>query len=1089
MRRLINGVSILGLIAAPVSIGVVYAQPHALQTAAPQTAIAQENFPLNQAQLVTFQTDSELQRLSDRQRLDQLRDWLLLTVVSGKGLSSKAINQSLYDLPTARYGYMQPVANFEYGTTRSLYIGDGQVIALVPKSASREQQLDNLAQIVDRHRKDLGKPPTSVTVFEYDINSNQQTATLTRTQELDAKQLFTQESGYYEAEIPTADDLQTFMGQVDDVTFSQLKSGRLTLGGRKLHSRSVPKMAIADVAAIWQSEQNIQQRIRSFEAKWNAKIQDAPSQRDQIVQDAIAERKQLKLVNGSGFSLDPTYDFSRFQQVLAALKPRLQAMSQSGVITAEDIQRAETGIAAKNQVPYLELVDKLEKSSDSEVQRLGQLADLGELAVQYQTARYDGDLQGTEVGMVLFYTDLLAKIWALNYVGTTPTQAISDFIPLTRVKVSSIYAEEMAALPNTRLWFGTQDRGFQLADDGNQLLFGRNATRIYAAASNPLKPGVETTAAADAASFLDWWNDHYEEVARHEPQYDRLNQIMKWSLIINWLNQAKATNQLGFLQKVDVDRGHWFPDWVKAQGDRLRFQQWQQIKFFDRDRSNTPETMPLLMSDSSEPRIFRGGVSLADQSLFEARKPLRSLPEISGLEQRSNLDYSAIAAKDGELSFETLDKTAYKLRSIDNTLSESTAQAKAGTKFRSPQAELSGQAIQREVTQTQNRLQIDTQIGDTEFGTFSATKQKNGFVVGFLGRDLDDGLNLGLLLSHDKRPIGTILQNTSGIEIAMKSRSQPPEYLIKLFDSKRWLKVTEEAGGGGSQPPIKPPDQWDLRVGDLGDDSRKLRLVWIDDRAVQEQVATGSFDSIYRAAATEPVEDVAGFGDLWRNQQYRRMAKQIEVEPSGFIRFKQKYLKQELSKVDRDLSTGNSAKAAQRLDQLKQLYGAEPSIILRRAILELKQGRLRVKRIIPRESQNSKTFFDEINGLLEQQNIGFNRIETDNAFFYVQDSPSLNNQDWSVPIEQSVGSSGARVYQILPGDIPHAKFHVDGLNDASASAHSSTQFKGMNVSSLLNAQRNEDDRCEQPRDDTTTNPNQNLNCPQTKPVYVVISGS
>ena len=29
----------------------------------------------------------------------------------------------------------------------------------------------------------------------------------------------------------------------------------------------------------------------------------------------------------------------------------------------------------------------------------------------YQAARYDGPLDGTEVGMVLFYTDLLAKMW------------------------------------------------------------------------------------------------------------------------------------------------------------------------------------------------------------------------------------------------------------------------------------------------------------------------------------------------------------------------------------------------------------------------------------------------------------------------------------------------------------------------------------------------------------------------------------------------------------------------------------------------------------------------------------------------------
>ncbi|MBD1856723.1 MULTISPECIES: hypothetical protein [Leptolyngbya] len=1085
MKQLINAVSILGLIAAPISIGVVYAQPHTTQISKAQATSARDNFPINQPQLVTFQKDVGFQRLSDRQQLDQLRDWLLLTVVSGKNLSSKSVNQSLYDLPPVRYGYMQPVANFEYGTTRSLYIGEGQVIALVPKSISKEQRLDDLAHIVDRHRKDLGKQPKSVTVFEYDIAQTQQTATLTRTQELEAKQLFAPESGYYEAEIRSINDLQTFMAQVDDVTFSQMKSDQLTLGGRKLHSRKIPKIPITDVAALWQSEQTIQQQMSRFEAKWNEKLKNAPaSQRDQIEKSAIAEGKQLKLVNGSGFSLDPSYNFSQFQKVLAALKPGLQAIAQSGAITSEDIQNAEKGIAARNEVPYLELVDKLEKSSDPEVQRFGQFAHVGELTTQYQIARYDGELEGTEVGMILFYTDLLAKLWAINYIGTTPTQAIPDFIPLTRVKVSSIHAAEMAALPNTRLWFGTQDQGFQVAEDGNQLLFGRNATRIYAAASNPLKPGVESTAAADSASFLDWWNDHYEEVARYEPQYERLNQIMKWSMIINWLNQAKAANRLGFLKEVNVDRGYWFPDWAKAQGDRLRFQQWEKIKFSDR-ANHTTETMPLLMSDPSEPRTFRGGVSLADQSLFKARKPLKSSSEIGELGRRSTIDYGTVSAKESELSFQTLDKTAYKLKSINNSLSESTVQAKAGSKFRSAEAELSGQAIQYKVTQTQSRLQIDTKIGETEFGTFSATKQRNGFVVGFLSRDLDNGLNLGLLLSRDKRPIETILQNTDGIEMAMKSQSQSPEYFIKLSDSERWIKVAEEAGGGGSQPPIKPPDQWDLRVGDLGDDSRKLRFTWVDDRAVQ--ASAGQLKPVYRAATTDTVEDSAGFGKMWREQQYRRIARQIEVEPSRFILFKQQYLKKALKKVDRELNTGNTTKTEQRLDHLQQLYGAEPAIVLRRAVLELKQGRLKVERIISKESRSSKTFFDEINGLLGQKNVEFNRIETDKAFFYVQDHPGLNNLDWSIPIEQSVGGSGARVYQILPGDIPHAKFHVDGLNDASASTHTSTHFKGVNfLNTLRNTQSNQEDRCEQP---TAVTDNSNPNCPQTKPVYVIMTDS
>jgi hypothetical protein len=60
----------------------------------------------------------------------------------------------------------------------------------------------------------------------------------------------------------------------------------------------------------------------------------------------------------------------------------------------------------------------------------------------FQKARYDGYLQGTEVGMVLFYTDILAKIWALNYLDSTPSKLIPEFQSPTKIQISSIYKKE-----------------------------------------------------------------------------------------------------------------------------------------------------------------------------------------------------------------------------------------------------------------------------------------------------------------------------------------------------------------------------------------------------------------------------------------------------------------------------------------------------------------------------------------------------------------------------------------------------------------------------------------------------------------------
>ena len=88
---------------------------------------------------------------------------------------------------------------------------------------------------------------------------------------------------------------------------------------------------------------------------------------------------------------------------------------------------------------------------------------------------------------------------------------------------------------------------FDLYLFADALLFGRNATRVYAASSNPLAPGQESEPNAASAAFLAWWDRHYEAIAAFEPEYQRLNEIMKWSLVVSWLAQRDSLDRLGFL--------------------------------------------------------------------------------------------------------------------------------------------------------------------------------------------------------------------------------------------------------------------------------------------------------------------------------------------------------------------------------------------------------------------------------------------------------------------------------------------------------------------------------------------------------------
>lgn len=1086
MKKIINFLGILGIAAASCTI----AYRCSLETPAFEMKASAQDFPLNQARVVNFNTEqASFKSLSDREQKDQLRDWLLFTVVSNKGLSSDQLNLSLYDIPTIRNGYMKPVSNFEYGETRSLYIGNGQVVALLPKDRSSPERMDDLAHIADKHRKDTGKIPTQIEVFEYEINQDQAFALLTRREVLDAQKFFTEgEHGYHEATINSLDDLERFMSQVDDVTFAQAKDSSLFLGGRKILSRNYQGIRVEDVAAIWQSEKKIQEELAE---KLNAL---PPDQQEQTREEAGKLH--------SGFSLDPSYDYPGLKNFLVKVEPVLQqlASEDAAAIAQQYIENAKSGLDKEDILPYLQLADRLTKSDNPKVAGLGDFLSHQQRVVHsFQAARYDGDLQGTEVGMILFYTDLLAKLWGFNYQDATPEKDIQDFRPKTKIDVSSIYKQELKELPSTRTWFGPNDKGFQVADEGNSIIFARNATRIYAASSNPLQPGVEKATSAVSDIFLGWWNSHYEEVARYEPQYERLNEIMKWSLLISWLNKANKGETLEFLQGVQVKRDNWFPDWVQANGDRLTYKKWTQVGFYQRGYKGTKtEAMPILLTETfqifGEPFNIYGGVSLASKDLFEGRAALPKTGEISELGLRSNLKYNEIEIPsiDNRLTLKTLDGTTYKLKNVEQGLSSVTAKAEAGVKFRSPDAELKNQKFSRKLSQTPSGIHIDTSIGDAALGSFSVKKTQNSFTVGFLGRDIDVGHSLGLRLSQSQEKLADAIEKMPDVQVAFMSGSQSPEYFVKMSGSKQWLKITEEpkpggGGQGGGFDPPKPPDDWELLVGDLGDGSRNLRVSWIDDKQIQQQKKTGKLKEIKKNAANSSEnQKVQEFAENLKKGRYDQVAQEITDKPAQFFVLKKKHLEIGLKNTDDLLKQGKNAKAALLIDDLIQVYGPEPNLMMRKALVELRESRLEVKQVFPNNSAEAKNFLDEINRQLERSNGKFNysRIETDKDFFYVQDHPGLNNLDWNVPFEQSIPSgSGARVYQLHPGKIGAIPLDRSGLGDASASAHPSTQFRGSNINNALyNVVNRNNNECQERTEEENR---QNPNCPQEKPTYVI----
>jgi hypothetical protein len=285
----------------------------------------------------------------------------------------------------------------------------------------------------------------------------------------------------------------------------------------------------------------------------------------------------------------------------------------------------------------------LEMSNDTgdDLDNLRVLLDDLETKNNRQCARYDGALAGTGPGMTMFYTDLLMKLWSFAYQKSLP--AVAGFIPETRSPVDRVYWDEMRRYPDTRGWLSGQPAS--VGYSGDTVRFAPVATRLYNASSNPLFNGAEVPANYSSERFSSWWNAHYWEVADYEPQYHRLNQIMKWSAVLtSFKDEPPAVlNAIAGRQPAATLR---FDTWWPAQAD-LKVHVTTPFVTAPGERT---ECLAILQSDLYESMgglwQFSGGVNtfrdteLADRKLSEAHRP--AVPELVRQSDLDNKDFQSV---------------------------------------------------------------------------------------------------------------------------------------------------------------------------------------------------------------------------------------------------------------------------------------------------------------------------------------------------------------------------------------------------------------------------------------------------------------
>lgn len=810
---------------------------------------------------------SEVSRsqLTPRETQEQLRDWLMFTAVAQRVTSDQQLRDIFHDVPPVRYGTLEGVTNFSFGETRFRWrqVGEAiEVIALVPADATPAAYHDYIADIADEALMHIGRPFYEIDVISYEVDELSGEGKLQSLEKISYQSAFSSKFGHVEEIVTSLPQFEAFIGRIDDVTSVKKTFGNgIKFTGRKL-KQDHRGIRTEHIASLWLSENHIDKKQRALEKeiddlynqanstlereqRQGRNVSNAEFQRRQRSVDAKAQEMQLAafkrgdLVNGSGFSLDPTWSFEQLvadiesiSGLTAAIKDkeidqRTKLFSRalndlcvgkfaSGVNEAEipEIAKAmafQSSLGISDVTAFdsdlqraLRSLKLSGDSGDDRVAKLYALQDSHALDVrnqlvscslnknQYQQARYDGDLKGTETGMILFYTDVLAKIWAINYQKSDPSDKIDEFVNLYNRPLSPIYRAESAALPSARLWFGHNYQGFSHDEADESLLMARISTRIYAAGSNPINPGDEVQTSRLMGAPMKWWNDHYADVANYEPEYQRLNQIMKWSLIFQWLDDNSAFGRMSYLGDVYVNRSHWFPDWLEQNQADLKFTNFEPGVFSTKaERGNLPEAMDILFTTGRDAfggdgiTGFSGGVSLAPRGLHKNIKPPAKATPIA--QRRS----TQVGRQQGDLV-----GSSFKSELTANNAARNVPAS--DVRLQGIANEVSNLPLQMKYSRMAEVVSASYTRGDASVGVLSARMGGDGRIrVGFQSGKLDIAQDVARAASRDASDLSKAMSKDTRVEATILNNRNDPSasVFVKFKGETGWVEVRREPVG------------------------------------------------------------------------------------------------------------------------------------------------------------------------------------------------------------------------------------------------------------------------------------------------------
>ncbi|MDQ3150994.1 MAG: hypothetical protein M3R63_04480 [Actinomycetota bacterium] len=511
-----------------------------------------------------------LTALDQFEATEQLRDWARLGLASQLRLDRDQIVEALYDTTPIRDPAFAELVEQPTGPGRGLF--DGTTLhVLVPQDDPHRSRTIGL--LLDEHRADAGADPAQVQVHRYQIRPERRHIELFAEPPAPTGQIRA-DNGWREARVDQPGGLAGFLTDTSHLSRLETRGAQTWAAGWHWPDAPGAQVTAEDVAVLQRGYQQTSGPL-------------------------------------PGFSLDPQ-PVSTLDDVRATIPGLAPALADaitsgnwagSGYASPAELADLVEGTLFNQQPPAGTLPAR---GLPADRTQLWALRNLLEARPVYSQARYDGGLAGTEVGMTLFYTDLVAKDWTTGVGGGVPSKAVPGFVPDIRAVTPASICPGEPRGESGRLWFGQNDTAFTFAPTGVDI--GAQATRLFARSDGP--GGTEVEPSYSFGRGLRWWDQHYQQIADYEPQYHRLEQLMRWSGALEWLS-TEGSGGLPAPSGSGIDSNLSFADWYAAH-DELRER--APLTLVTPPSAKQEAVLPTPSATTPNCNLLRivGGVSLAD---------------------------------------------------------------------------------------------------------------------------------------------------------------------------------------------------------------------------------------------------------------------------------------------------------------------------------------------------------------------------------------------------------------------------------------------------------------------------------------------